>query len=63
MDSLTVIKEVINDLSRAGGCTIKDKLLDSPLFLTEASIVGLRPRVKRLPNTLLQQECPPILPY
>ncbi len=39
---------------------MKGKLLESSLLLTEASTVGLRPQVKRSPNTLLQKERKPI---
>jgi hypothetical protein len=39
---------------------MKGKLLESSLLLTEASTVGLRPQVKRSPNTLLQKERRPI---
>jgi hypothetical protein len=39
---------------------MKGKLLESSLLLTEASTVGLRPQVKRSPNTLLQEERTPI---
>jgi hypothetical protein len=41
------------------GCYNEGKLLESSLLLTEASSVGLRPQVKRSPNTLLQRERQP----
>src|SRR5882672_9582703 len=38
---------------------MRDRLPESSLLLTEGSSVGLRPQVKRSPNTLLQSECKP----
>jgi len=39
---------------------MKGKLPESSLLLTEASSVGLRPQVKRSPNTLMQSVRKPI---